>query len=427
MAATKCNYSAKYKPLVLAKRALFGENRAAFQKWVSDTFLDPEYAMTMLNASQKTLSDLKIEQRKIAETPKEIDSIRSYYSNNSTGYNNCVSEFRNKMIEASIFNRHNNQWINADAIVEGDDVNILNKNIFEYKLELLDRINRAFPNDGINSNIDINDANADELLTEAIYKAINSVDKYSFNIDASVYAAYVILKNFNRLLKERTKFIGLRKEYENTASHGKNMYVYNGPTVKHRTSWTTNEHISAQSQYSDLALALLDYFPEFNGLSHIPNTSIGRDGFTSVMNKFKTALFYSDELAKHRTAYFNSGFNIKEALEDYLAMIKNSTKFSDKHVDRSQLTTQVYKLQGIIHYIYESKLSDDVKEMFTGMFQKTVPLSYMTYMWKNGKFGAINLIDSYVNTQMLNLQDIVNGQEMLLRDTPDEFARLTEK
>ena len=408
-----CNYSAKYKPLVMAKLLEFGNDQGAFRNWIADTFKDPDWVMSEINNAPQQLSTINVSaHRLMEEKPQDIESIRSQFSNNSTAYTQCINEFARSIVESSIYNADENEWIDAEKLIENGNVTELNKKLFEYKKNLIHRIELWFGVD-LNSNIDINDENADEKLTNALYNAIDTVDKAVGNIDVEVFIASVILKNFNRLISEKTPFIQLRKEYEDTKVHGVNMYIYGGPNVKHRVSYTTNEHISAQSQYSDLSKILLNYFPEYDGLRRIPGTSIGVDGFTSVMNKFKTALFYSEQMAHHRTAYIDGNFNIKEALEDYLKIVKDSTK--SQLTNRNHITTQINKLQGIIHYIFDSKLDEDVKEMFKGMFEKTVPLSYMTYTWRNGKYGSVNLVDSYINTQMLSLQDTVNGRVAQLR------------
>lgn len=408
-----CNYSAKYKPLVMAKLLEFGNDQGAFQNWIAETFNDPSWVLSQINNAPQQLSTINITATRLAEgKPQDIESIRSQFGNNSTAYTQCINEFSRSIVEASIYNADENKWIDAENLIEDGNVTELNARLFEYKKDLIHRIELGLGID-LNSNIDINDENADAKLTVALYNAIAAVDKTVGTIDTEVFIASVILKNFNRLIVEKTPFIQLRKEYEDTKAHGVNMYVYTGPNVKHRSSWTTNEHVSAQSQYSDLSKILLNYFPEFDGIRRIPGTSIGVDGFISVMNKFKTALFYSDQMAYHRTAYIDGTFDIKAALETYLSIVKDSTKSQLKN--RNHITTQINKLQGIIHYIFDSKLDDDVKEMFKGMFEKTVPLSYMTYTWRNGKYGAVNLVDSYINTQMLSLQDTVNGRVTQLR------------
>lgn len=255
--SAKCEYSAKYKPLVAVKRSQLNED--AFQNWVKETFTNPDLALSVTNSGTQFLSDLRVDNKNLQDSPQNIDSIRSYFVNNSTGYNNCVRDFVDNVIESAIYNKNTNKWIDATEKVGSFDA--LNINLFNYKLKLINRINRFLPH---TSEIDIDpeDEYADEKLTTALFNALSEIDKFTGVIDPKVYEAYVILKNFNKLIAEKVPYISLRKEYETTTSHGVNMYVYSGPNVKHRVSFTTNEHISAVSQYSDLALALLNYLPE---------------------------------------------------------------------------------------------------------------------------------------------------------------------
>lgn len=418
--SAKCNFSLIYKPLVEEKRRSLDND--AFQNWVNETFLNPDAALVSTHRLTALVSQFDINARRLAEAPQEVDSIQTYFANNSVGYQRLISNFSKSIIESAIYNYYNSQWIDAEAKINDSGLTQLNKNIFDYKLRLLNTIlNDKNINVTFNtSDLDINDSDIDIKLTNAIADAIQNVELALDKVSSSTYEAYVILKNFNRLIAEKAPFIELRAEYENTGAHGVNMYTYKGPNVKHRVSWTVDEHISAESQYSDLSKILLNYFPEYTNEQPIPNTSIGVDGFISVVKRFKTALMYStdESLKKHRIAYLSgNGFNIREALNDYLEFCKRYNHFTGGN--KSQFTSRIYKLEGIIHYIYDGNLDDDVKEMFTAMINKTVDLQYVGYDTKNGRFGAMVLNDRDVNTYSLRLRDIVNARIRQFRSNPE--------
>ena len=429
MSAKKCNYSSKYKTLVESKSREFAQNPGAFDEWVKSHFNNPDLAINQIRNGDEFISDHKIINRKLNESPQKIDSIKSLFSNNSIAYNKCIKNFLDNVIESSIYNEESGEWINAEAPSDIKGVNILNEKLFRYKIQLINDIRASIG--GLEQiGLDPNDKNVDLLLTQYVYDTLAKFDKDVSDKQQSAYISYVILKNFNKLISEKTPFIEVKTQYENSLTHGLNMYNYNGPTVKHRVSWTKNEHVSAKDQYSDLAKLLLNYLSEVDENGHsIKNTAIGVDGFTNVMNKFKTALIYGDdqELSVHRKNLFEGKLNILDALNSYLNFVVgyNAKSYRANHSDI--YTSQVRKLRGIIKNIFNSNLSTDVKEMFEGMFYKTVPLGYITYMAQNGKFGRINLKDSWVNSQVLFLEDTINGAVKQFRSNPRLWAKFKEK
>ena len=308
--SVKCDYSAKYKPLVLAKRSQLNED--AFRAWVSETFANPEFAISVTNASSQFLSDLDLDKRTINTAPNQIDSIKSYFVNNSSGYNNCIKEFSNTVVEASLYNLDENRWVDAEGITGRDNITNLNKNLFNYKIELVNRIFRNFHRAEIS--LDVTSTDAGARLTGYIQEALSLIDTAT-QTDPVAYAAYVILKNFNKLIEEKTPFIEVRKEYLDTNTHGVNMYLYKGPSVKHRVSWTTNEHISAESQYSDLAKALLNYFPEKSPITaEIIKEYIDYCKFfiNNLLNKKNTDILTKDEIDIIRKETYEKFINNEE-------------------------------------------------------------------------------------------------------------------
>ncbi len=438
MSVNKCTYSIQFKPLVQFKRAQLANDPDKFIEWTKDNFINAQQARVLSDDGTSSFTTkLNLIAHNLNEAPEKVDSIKVYYANNSSGYNNCITSFKRNIVEASLFNKNaseQDRWIDANTINEKTGLNLLNEHIVNYKVELINKIRGAF---GKSSwTVDFNDPNADATLSLMINDAIRLVDENS-NITsddfAQVYQAYVILKNFNKLLAEKAPFISIKSEYENSTLHGLNMYKYEGPNVKLRVSWTTNEHVSAQSQYSDLSTILLDYFPEVSENTDLIRT-IGTSGFIGVMTRFKTALFYSRELQTHRNNYYHdlnnpTGerlFNISEALSDYLQMLKERTG-KWRSIPES-VSTQFHKIEGIIKYLFNKEsVPVDVAQMFYAMFDKTEPLSYMEYVYKNGKFGKNNLKDEFVKQQQTELQKIINGRVHTFRNNPKLFRKFKKE
>lgn len=435
MSAKKCNYSVKFKPLVIAMRAAFNNDETKLREWAGKHFNDPALAISRSNAGNAFLSDLKVDSRKLEGHVEDVDSIKTYYATNSAGYNDCIRKFTNRIIESSVYNHNTGEFVDAESTSkEMGGYSQLNLNLLQYKIDLINSISRTnygitdfFEEDTLNISI--------EKLNRAISNAIIQLEQKlasDLTISTDQYRDYVILKNFNKLIEEKTPFIKIKKEFENTSTHGVDMYEYRGPNVKHRVSFTTNEHISAVSQYSDLAKILLNYFPEFGPGANF-NSVIGTDGFVSVMMHFKSALIYENDkdLLKYRTLYYKGELNsidpdtgevnILGALRAYLKFL------SKKAVNKSTKTALTGKLGGIIHYIYESELPVDIKEMFTGMFMKTSPLSYRTYTINNeNEFGKVNLNDSFVQSQILDIREMINGQVLLHQTNPASWKRFKD-
>ena len=297
MSAKKCNYSVKFKPLVIAMRAAFNNDETKLREWAGKHFNDPALAISRSNAGNAFLSDLKVDSRKLEGHVEDVDSIKTYYATNSAGYNDCIRKFTNRIIESSVYNHNTGEFVDAESTSkEMGGYSQLNLNLLQYKIDLINSISST--NYGITDFFEEGTLNISiEKLNRAISNTMMQFEQKlasDLTISTDQYRDYVILKNFNKLIEEKTPFIKIKKEFENTSTHGVDMYEYRGPNVKHRVSFTTNEHISAVSQYSDLAKILLNYFPEFGPGANF-NSVIGTDGFVSVMMHFKSALIYEND------------------------------------------------------------------------------------------------------------------------------------
>jgi hypothetical protein len=67
---------------------------------------------------------------------------------------------------------------------------------------------------------------ANDDLTLAMSRTFNDfLSKFKSNDSDEYYDTYVILKNFNKLLKDNAPFIKLNAAYANSNRHAKNMYI----------------------------------------------------------------------------------------------------------------------------------------------------------------------------------------------------------
>lgn len=67
------------------------------------------------------------------------------------------------------------------------------------------------------------------------------------------------------------------------------------------------------------------------------------------------------------------------------------------------------KLAGIRRFIYGPKMSQDIKNMFTHLMEKTVPSSYVGYVDIGGKLEMRNLTERIVLMQSKFLNEVIEA------------------
>ena len=347
----------------------------------------------------------EVRRRFAGEQADDEISIRANYVGDFRGYARMITEFKKRIISYSIYNINDNKFINADESING--ITTLNRNLFAYKVELVNDLLKAIGRSPIY--IDIESDTAATELTNYINLAKSAYESSSLGSNQS-WDSYVILTNFNKLLEEQTPFVKVKKDFEKSTNHIVHMYEYDGPQPNLRTTWSKEDDIpSAESQYSGLAKILLSCLPEVtDGGADIPDTSIDASGFASVMATLRSAVLYSNDI------------NLTLVRKEYLkgaqanvAMIIQA--FSNYLCDEDNFKKPYYtylrgKLNGIRKYIYESDMQNDVKEMFTRMFMETVPLSYMQYGYFQGVYKAATIKERWIMNQNYQVQKILNGR-----------------
>ena len=216
----------------------------------------------------------------ISENP---DTSQHFYVDSPSRYKSMRNKFVRSMVESAIYNPETRGFIDANVTYQTDTY--LNEKIIVYKKSLLKQIIVHLDNFEITQNIDeLSFEQLADLQTQVLAAYRNTI--VSEITDHDVYDAFVILTNFDSLLKSHTPFISINKGYEKSNQYTPKRYIYNGPTVKHFTGvMSTNEFMSAEESSSDLAKILLEYFPEIGENGPISGTSINISGFNSAMTK----------------------------------------------------------------------------------------------------------------------------------------------
>jgi hypothetical protein len=97
------------------------------------------------------------------------------------------------------------------------------------------------------------------------------------------YESYVILKNFDSLLKTHVDIVSINKGYDNSPIVDRDMYEYKGPSMKRDASIGKESADANDYTGSIVKLLLDDYFPEVVNGQPDPTLKIGLVGFNRVM------------------------------------------------------------------------------------------------------------------------------------------------
>lgn len=363
-----CNYSEKYLPLIEKWK-----QEGTFETNVKNFFV-PEDAEKLLNSMGmdrigsvpvRSMEVKDVTFNKGVEVNQDSINVVQYYIGNDSQYKRMNTRFKRAMVETAIYNPNNGgSLINANEL--NGDISFLNEGIIKYKKSLLKSI-ALFLNEDV-GNIDT--LNYDELndLQKTLLSKYRA--QMSENDNTDVYDAYVILSNFDQMLKNFAPYITV--VYPNSNHYHPKRYQYEGPSVKHYTGvMSNNEYASAEDNASDIAKILLEYFSEIdeNG-NDIEGAPIGIKGFNSAMTKVYTWAKDNGRISGNTVTDSNALYNI---IEDYLNL------YATKKLPLLHRTYLTSKLRGIQKYIYGGKIEADLVLSLTHQLEKTMPSNYVEY------------------------------------------------
>ena len=135
--SAKCNYSAKFLPLVKRMQTTKPES---FKEFLDEFFNDSDRLYNMftegavISTSPLTINNIDQVDNKLGlKLNTETDSTPDFYIGNNGQYSNMLRQFRAKLIESSIFNRYSGEFINANEKKQEFDITFLNDSILNYK------------------------------------------------------------------------------------------------------------------------------------------------------------------------------------------------------------------------------------------------------------------------------------------------------
>lgn len=376
-------------------------------------------------------------------------NLTSYYTG-GVGFMQMQSKFRKKMLAATVFSLDTQtgeyEFIDGYGVDE-NNINIAQKKILEYKAELINNL-RAKINKEEFPEIDINDLYDINSYTAIVKETINAFSDYMSSTDKNalmqtdVYDDFVILKNFDKLIKGYASYINIDESFEKAGKEGLTKYSFT-PKVKHFTGFSTDEGADVLKQVSNLAETILSVACDIDENGNLLN-SIGVSGFNGTMGTLKEALLYSpkmltkEDAKKYRSAYSkgagalldeNNQYNILNFIDTFIDTYKSNSK----SIGDFESYRQVYlhnKLRGIKKFLLDKKTPAYIKNMFIQMFLKSEPTSYRVYSYNDdlNEFRGDNLRSRMQVTQKFAFENVIKGGITLLNSDSRAFSKaLTDK
>ena len=222
-------------------------HRPDWEQQIRDNYENAEDIIRILKSKGENISlaDLSIN-----DNPKQQEQIKSVnqfavkdvsidvnYGGDKAALDRMIRNFRNRILNSSIYNMSTRTMIKANLKVAGSEFsNVLNRNIYNYKVELVNTIwnlvNKGKKTVFESPYVFINEMN-EALAAYSNYKGDINSDEYRAARDA-----YSILKNFDSLLEQQASFIKVNKKYS-SINEAYDKYVYEGANTDMFKTWTT--------------------------------------------------------------------------------------------------------------------------------------------------------------------------------------------
>ena len=237
-----------------------------------------------------------------------------------------------------------------------------------------------------------------EFSTDAEFtQAINTLlaeyqnKKQAIDSDGSLFATYMILKNFNDLVETEFKnVIRVKRKYKDSVESGPNMYEYMGGKVEYDSSWG-DEYADASDYSGAVVKQLLEYFhgrtlvKNPDGTSEWKDTdkSIGFATFSNLMTRVK-------EWAETSTTSTIQKIVHGDVNADWDKLITEFVKYN-----KVELTTdELAALEGIRYYLMQNP---QLKTIFVNQAKKTVRYRYLTVKPKYNNHEEKQKIIRYIS------------------------------
>ena len=435
----RCDFN-KEKHLIRAYAIYIASNGDSddLAEGLANAFNNPEIALRavteLVGGVQSSTSSASVRPQESYERNQESDNISSYYVG-GVGFMQMQTKFREAILAASILKLNKEtgdfEYIDNNSQIS-KNCSAVQANILTYKEQLLNNLVDALPEGNPAKNrisLSLNISNED--YTNYVHGILQAYENYISTINqnqlegSNAYDSYVILKNFDNLLKKNASYIHIDESYRNEGV-GKYSYI---PKVSHFSNFSRDEGANIMTQISNIAETILKLIPDVDEYDKPLASSINVSGFNGAMQTFKTALLYGNNLGEHskdfRKSYLkgageflNGEYSIADAIDAFIENNRRAT--AEEGTSAFNSFRQVYlhnKLRGIKKYLLSPKTPAEIKHIFVQMLYKTESTGYRVYNidQESNLFKGSNLVSRMVVTQKSAITSQFNsGLKMLL-------------
>lgn len=404
-----------------------------YENWVSENFSTLAFAVNGLIKSIQAsgrneilpddLIDIQTEEDQIlnSEFIGEDDVIDTNYNGDRVAISRMYRTFTDAIIGLSIFDRNTNKNANPNQKSNKGFENLLNEKIFDFKDSLIRKIailtGISFT-PGFDNAIDF-----EKKINKALAAFIsmrNSGTLTERMLQSKVYKealdAFTILKNFDKLIKKVTPFVGIKAGLE--FGQNPNKYEFVGANTLLDKSWTTKEEVSIDDQVSDVVGILLDYFPEFTKDGKTTPVPISRTGFYQVMSAFRDwmahaplATMFPPSGEREIVVIQQNRALLKQAREgNEMALKKLWKRFYEIHnADGVGANFSKNKMRGI-NNLFDSRLDNQFKRMLWNLAFKTERNVVDVVTVFEGAVSNKQLTDNFKTRQWNSISDVISSR-----------------
>ena len=345
------------------------------------------------------------------ESPNELDGFYINSERSTTRRDNMTKRFFEEVVTRTVYDKKSGSYFNPST-------NFVNNALYQYKLELLRNL---WNFTGVSHENEMSPDDFGMVLSKTFAEYLQNKNTPGYD---DVYDDYVILKRFNKLIRDFTPFIKVDAAFARTEQHAKDMYVYD-PSGTYRQSWTDSEDASIEKSASSLVKLLAGYFTTHTAKGIDLGVSIG---FMTYNRTMSTMFRWIQEnrldgnVLKLREDIRNNGVNADfgHIIDEYIARANELTD-NEKQI-----------LWGIKKQIFDkySRIPKLIKYAFANQAFLQAKYAYIAYRqnYEDGDthIRAQYLEDSFIDTRSRSLHNMIQSKVWIFQQHSDIFESLCQ-